>query len=497
MAARRNRVAAAAATAAAAGGAACAVRAVSRIGCLSLGQGSPGQMQASVAQAALVVPPRLQRASSIRLTNWQGLRPRCGRSWPSRASMEISAEMLPFLPAAAALAAGTWVTLRRTASSSSSSRATIFSALDPGRSDLNHEFLTAGRLLLDMELESGGVLQVTAHEASESEAPDGAPADAIQEWRALRFKPAEGSNNLIQSVTKVCISPTGAEPRTTIQGTVLPLAYTQTFATIVLATLSVLGAPVLEEVARKTEDRLRILCIGLGGGSVPSFFAQRLPHCDVDVVELEPAVAKAATEAMGFVEGPHLRVHVEDGVSFALRAVEDARRTGDSAVAGGLYDAVLVDAYAPDGSVPSSLWDRQEGIEGLGTALARGLLRRRGGLVATNFLPEVDLVRPLAAYGEALAAWAPGRGFSVQANKPADEKTDLERIFTAEGTGNRIVVYTCGGPPELASESLATLRKRLEDAADKVGKATGCPFDMSDLVGRGISEWPDVLQEAA
>ena len=40
------------------------------------------------------------------------------------------------------------------------------------------------------------------------------------------------------------------------------------------------------------QEQLRILCIGLGGGSVPSFIAEGLPHCQVDVVELEPAVTE-------------------------------------------------------------------------------------------------------------------------------------------------------------------------------------------------------------
>ena len=34
------------------------------------------------------------------------------------------------------------------------------------------------------------------------------------------------------------------------------------------------------------DQRLRILCIGLGAGNVPSFFVHHLRHCDVEVVEL-------------------------------------------------------------------------------------------------------------------------------------------------------------------------------------------------------------------
>ena len=51
--------------------------------------------------------------------------------------------------------------------------------------------------------------------------------------------------------------------------------------------------------------------------------------------------------------------------------------------------------------------------EGLAEALADGLLRPKG-VVATNFLPHVDLAAPLAAYGDALAS-RPGLSFSSQA----------------------------------------------------------------------------------
>ena len=76
-----------------------------------------------------------------------------------------------------------------------------------------------------------------------------------------------------------------------------------------------------------TQDTLRILCIGLGGGSVPcrsyvlwdlyasgclmwvdcqlrTFYAESLPHCQVDVVELEPAVLLLSIE---YVQGNQIR----------------------------------------------------------------------------------------------------------------------------------------------------------------------------------------------
>jgi len=348
-------------------------------------------------------------------------------------------------------------------------RAGRIMALDPGRSELCWEYLNDGRILMDLPLDHGGSLQVTAHSASENEAPAGSLPGSLQEWRALRFTPAEGTTNLIQSATKVCVAPSGPEPRVRMRGEVLPLAYTKSIAAVVLSTLLVLGAPVLPAAAKVAQRKLRILCIGLGGGSLPSFFTSALPHCEVDVAELEQAVLRAAVDGMGFIRGPRLRAEVKDGVEAALEAAAAAGQEG-------AYDAVVVDAYDAAGGVPRELWS-QDG--GLARAMVGGLLRRQGGLVATNFLPHVDLAPPLAAYRTALAAHGAGPGFSVQANRPDGQEGN---------TGNRIAVQTSGGPAHHGS--LPQLRGRLSRAAAEVGSATRCPFDMADLAARGLRLWP-------
>ncbi|CAE7414882.1 speE [Symbiodinium natans] len=330
-------------------------------------------------------------------------------------------EALALTSAASVGALAAWLLFRRSRPSSR--------ALDPGREELISEYFAPGRLILELPLDNGGTLQVTAHEASESQAPPGAPAGSFQEWRCLRFLRSGG---LIQSVTKVVVYPND-DPVPRIQGHVVPLAYTKSFATVVLAALSAMGVPVLPRKAMKAKEPLRILCIGLGGGSVPSFYAESLPHCQVDVVELEPAVVHAAKEGMGFREWHNLRVFVEDGVTFAQQKVQ-ARPRGV-----GVYDAVLVDAYDPDGNVPEALWSRDGGLV---EALSDGLLRPCG-VVATNFLPHVDLADALAAYSGALSSHGSGRSFSIQVNKPIDPENDLEKLFDVEGTGNRASAQSC------------------------------------------------------
>ena len=44
----------------------------------------------------------------------------------------------------------------------------------------------------------------------------------------------------------------------------------------------------------------RVLCIGLGGGTLPLFLQHHFPGMQVDVVEIDPIVLAAAEEAMGF-----------------------------------------------------------------------------------------------------------------------------------------------------------------------------------------------------
>lgn len=339
--------------------------------------------------------------------------------------------------------------------------------LDPGRSDLNFEwFGSPGRSLLKLPLEGGGMLEVTAHDASQLEGlPKNTQPNSRQEWRVLRFEPAEGTTNLVQSVTKVCIPPIGAaDSQVRLRGDCLPLTYTKSFVSVVCATLSAMGLPVLD--AHGESEPVRILCIGLGGGSVPSFFAEMLPRCSVDVVELEAAVLRAATEELGFYVRPGLHAALGDGAAFAERAASQA---ADDPL-GGAYDAVLVDAYDAAGNVPEPL---RCSDGGLARALSGGLLRSRGGLVATNILPAVDPAPILAAYHGALASRGAGPGFTIQ----------------APNNGNRIVVQTATRTGRALPTGEALLVK-LKAAGLKVQEAIACPFNLAMLAAHGFTEWP-------
>merc|ERR1719359_2108917 len=87
----------------------------------------------------------------------------------------------------------------------------------------------------------------------------------------------------------------------------------------------------------------RVLIIGLGSSTMANWMRQQLPDTELHVAELVPAVAAAAPcfgldSASG--KDARLHLHVGDGRS-ALEKFED-----------GNFDAILVDAFAHDASLP-------------------------------------------------------------------------------------------------------------------------------------------------
>jgi spermidine synthase len=114
---------------------------------------------------------------------------------------------------------------------------------------------------------------------------------------------------------------------------------------------------------------LRICIVGNAAGTM-----SRLLHVhhdagslEIDGVEIDPAVTEASRRALGLVkqEHPNLRVHHEDGRTFLRRVPE------------GHFDAIVLDAYAHQVSLPAALATREF------FALAKSRLRP-GGLVFLN-----------------------------------------------------------------------------------------------------------------
>lgn len=108
----------------------------------------------------------------------------------------------------------------------------------------------------------------------------------------------------------------------------------------------------------------RILVVGLGGGTLPSFLRKHYPETAIDVVDINPEVVGVAKKFFGFREDARMRVHVGDGRRF----IENVRQPA--------YDAIFLDAFGAD-SVPAHL-TTQEFLR----AVRRSLMP--GGVVIGN-----------------------------------------------------------------------------------------------------------------
>jgi len=115
------------------------------------------------------------------------------------------------------------------------------------------------------------------------------------------------------------------------------------------------------------EEPKRVLIVGLGGGTIPSFLHKHYPRMTIDVVDIDPDVVDVARRFFGFREDSMMRAHVADGRRF----IEACRHP---------YDVIFLDAFgsenipyhlatrefllavrralSPDGVVVGNIWSR-------------------------------------------------------------------------------------------------------------------------------------------
>ena len=177
----------------------------------------------------------------------------------------------------------------------------------------------------------------------------------------------------------------------------------------------------------------RMLCIGLGTGALPGFLAHHFPHLAVDVVELDPAVLRAAQESLGcdfeLIDGAQrtsaaddeqpassapYRVWLGDAAEYLL-ACSTSSSSSAAAAATSTVDksglgAIFLDAFNNEGETPNHLLS-DSFLRDCQDALAPG-----GVLVCNCFNgPEgsarrVELARRAAAFA---ASVGPVYTFSV------------------------------------------------------------------------------------
>lgn len=101
----------------------------------------------------------------------------------------------------------------------------------------------------------------------------------------------------------------------------------------------------LTGLALSNHQPRRFLIIGLGGGTLPSFLRKHYPDAEIDAVDINPEVAYAAKNHLGFREDERMRIHIADGRKF-VEAVQQP------------YDAIFLDAFGAD-AVPAHLTTKE------------------------------------------------------------------------------------------------------------------------------------------
>ena len=186
------------------------------------------------------------------------------------------------------------------------------------------------------------------------------------------------------------------------------------------------------------EDAKRILIVGLGGGSIPTFLHKHYPRMTIDVVDIDPDVVAVAKKFFGFREDATMHAYVDDGRRF----IEACRNP---------YDIIFRDAYGAD-NVPYALTTR-EFLQAVRRALSpRGFVVANVWSRSSNALYD-SMVR---TYQDSFAALS---------------------VLDLQGAGNKILIAM----PNDGLIGRAELAKR----ATTISKDKHFRFDLGELVTAG------------
>jgi spermidine synthase len=191
----------------------------------------------------------------------------------------------------------------------------------------------------------------------------------------------------------------------------------------------------------------RVLMIGLGGGSIPTYLGRHLPDVEFESVELDPSVVDAAKKYFGVRETSKSRLFAEDGRVFLRRHK-------------GPYDIIIVDAFT--GSyIPFHLMTKE----------FYELVRERlapHGVAAFNILPGTKLYDS-----------------NVRTLKTVFDRIDLYHTRDAASGGDSVIVVA---PLDLAADAEALKQKAA--AAQERYKFR---FDVRELAAASRIELPKEL----
>ena len=197
-------------------------------------------------------------------------------------------------------------------------------------------------------------------------------------------------------------------------------------------------APVMLSGLALCPEPNRVLVVGLGGGSIPSFLHKHYPKTRVDAVEIDPVVVEVAKQFFGLNEDETLKTYVQDGRQF----IEERPNT---------YDIIFLDAFGSE-SIPYHLATRE-------------------------FLQAVR--RSITAQGVVLAdVWGPGANRLYPSMvRTYQEVFDELYVLEVQGSANRILIAL--------PKKLRVSREELAQRAGAISKQKQFRFDMAELVTYG------------
>ena len=171
------------------------------------------------------------------------------------------------------------------------------------------------------------------------------------------------------------------------------------------------------------QNPLRVLIVGLGGGTLPRFFHSHFPEMMIDVVEIDQGVVDVAKEHCGFEEDARMRVRVDDGRDF----IEDSR---------GGYDMIILDSFDAD-SIPRHL-ATLEFLAGVRKALApAGVAVANVWGRATNPLYAHMLLTYRAAFADVYIFDVPAPGTKIFAALQSRQAMTREELIRQVRTISR------------------------------------------------------------
>jgi len=204
------------------------------------------------------------------------------------------------------------------------------------------------------------------------------------------------------------------------------------------------------------DEPRRILIVGLGGGTLPSFLRKHYPRATIDAVDIDPDVVYVAKKFFGFREDDQMHAYVGDGREF----VERFRQP---------YDVIFLDAFSSD-AVPPHL-TTQEFLRAVRRAV------KPNGVVVGNVWSRYS--NPL--YDSMVRTY--------------QEVFNELYVLDVPGAGNKILLAL--------PRALPLSRDELAQRARRVSTAQQFRFDLGELVTQGFQHATEknsegrVLKDAA